>query len=174
MQNVFLERHRRLRRPCQSQGWGLMFKLTLNPTFIPSALSCNDLENLFNSLNNLEKSILQFVREQIENLDFAGWDAGGISLDTAALSPDDLELMGLRNALHEVAILAERRMAALPEDIGLDEELACIADIMRPGDAIAERMLLLVPATPEAVDAKLRAGIWTSGDYFRTYLRPAC
>lgn len=90
----------------------------------------------------------------------------------AVTSADDQALFVLQAELHEAAKLADQRFRDMADDMALEDELAEIDAIMKPGDALVERMVLLTPSTPAGIDARVRADAWHSGDYITTYLRP--
>lgn len=90
----------------------------------------------------------------------------------AVTSADDQALLVLQAELHEAAKLADQRFRDMADDMALEDELAEIDAIMKPGDALVKRMVLLTPSTPAGIDARVRADAWHSGDYITTYLRP--
>lgn len=150
-----------------------MFKLTLNPKYIPSDMPADERERLDQLLDAMTKAVRETMEEHIANMGTFGISHPEILIDTAQMNPDDFELVGLRDHLHEAAILADQQITALPENLSVTAEIAKINEIMKPGDQIAGRMFSLKPTTPEGVDAKLRAGKWKTGDYIKTYLRDA-
>jgi hypothetical protein len=147
-----------------------MFKLTLDPKFLPSDLPAEEWEKLESWRQIMEKAVRDTMKEQIANMVAFGISSPEILEASPSLDPTDFELIALRNELHEVAKLAEQRLKEMPDFDSIADEQAAIDEIMQPGDQIAGRMYPMKPTTPAGVDAKVRAGKWKSGDYIATYL----
>jgi len=147
-----------------------MFKLTLDPKYLPSDLTAEEREKLESWRQIMEKAVRDTMKEQIANMVAFGISSPEILDASPSMDPTDFELIALRNELHEAAKLADQRLKEMPDFDSIADEQAAIDKIMQPGDQIADRMYWMKPATPAGVDAKVRAGKWKSGDYIATYL----
>jgi hypothetical protein len=147
-----------------------MWKLSFDKKNFPSTVSPEEMENLTRWFDIMEKAVVDTMMEQLANIAAFGISHPEILKELPSMDPTDFEIIALRNELHEAAKIADQRLKAMPDHLTIADEMAEIDAIMAPCDEMAGRMFSLKPTTPEGIDAKVRAGLWKTGNYIMTYL----
>lgn len=80
----------------------------------------------------------------------------------------ETELLTLGRMLDRAAADASDKMAAIPDDISLDDEHAAIEAASALPDAICARIAVLEPRNQKETIVKARAFAWMEGTYWQT------